>query len=109
LRAFTYKTILTNGQQQEDFITEKKGILNVLLKSKEDQTVVGILSKVLGEGIHITVVVELTISELNSTIIHLNPVDTSGSMLKTSRLRLSDIEAVFPFRSPYKNPFLGRI
>jgi hypothetical protein len=88
-----------------DAVKEASEILSILVKSKEEEKSIAISSLVLGEHFVVTAVEDI-ITENGETIVQLKPFDSSGYLLPQCRIRISDILAVCPFKSAFKNPVL---
>jgi hypothetical protein len=98
----TYATIFMTDTILE-FVSDRSFILNILTKSKDNGTVVGINAPCLGSGTFISVVDDIIL--VDDIIIVLKPFDASGHMLDTNKIRLSDVTSVLPFNSVFENPF----
>ena len=92
------------NDEQFDFIIDQKDILDALVRSKHNETAIGVYSLSLGDTMYITGVDE--IEESDSPIITLKKYDMSGHIFERHAIRLSEIVSVCPFTSPCKNPFL---
>lgn len=93
-----------------DFVCEPKQVLSALLDSKDHETAIGIRSPSLGEGVFVTSVDEILLGDGNDeTKIILKGYDSTGCVLPTNEVRLSDIEAICRFSSKFENPFLKAI
>lgn len=91
-----------------EFITEPSDILSYLRNSKTNGTVVGISAPILGNGIFLTAVDDIKEHDGDSSII-LKGYDITGYILERNRIRLSDIRAICPFQSTFKNPYLKEL
>ncbi len=91
-----------------ELISDPANILNILLYSRANGTAVGIKAPNLGCGIYVTAVEEILVEEEIITIV-LKNYDISGYMLETNRLKLGEINSVFPFRSEFQNPDMRNI
>jgi hypothetical protein len=89
-----------------DFVKSRKGMLKELIISKQSGTVVGVYSKVLGEGMILTGVQEID-SSGKSEIIVFNRYDISGHILTRTHVALDEIHMVCPFNKPYYSPVLS--
>jgi len=87
-----------------EFIYEPQAMLEVLLASRDQNTVVGINAPILGRGTHLTAVEY--ISDDPDCIITLKPYDATGHILDRNKIKLSDINSVLPFTSVFENPFV---
>lgn len=83
-------------------------ILKILMESKETGKAVGISSPLMGDGFFTTAVEDIILVD-GETIISLIPYDSTGFMLPASKLKLSQITAVCPFRSKFNNPILKNL
>lgn len=92
------------------FLTDPDAILSALKASKENQSVIGICSPVIGDGIFLTsvehIISENDILEGCETIIVLKRYDIHGYFMEKNTLTLNDIERVCPLKMEFKNPFL---
>jgi hypothetical protein len=90
-----------------ELVSDPGEILNILAQSKAQGTAVGIKAPVLGTGIYVTAVDDIIIDD-EITIIF-KSYDISGCMLEANKLKLGEIKSVFPFKSPFENPYLKNI
>ena len=88
-----------------DIITRQADIYKTLVDSEENQSIVGIASEDLGQGMFMTSVREI-IDEGQDVLIVLNSYDTSGCFLEKNKVHLSKITGVVPFKAVFTNPFL---
>lgn len=88
-----------------DFCKDPAKILAALLESKKHDTLIGIKSPSLGDGIFVTSVTDI-VFHARETVIVLRNFDMTGEMLRTNILRLHHIEGIFPFMSKFENPVL---
>jgi hypothetical protein len=86
-----------------DFIFDKDEMLSWLARSKRLGLSIGIISDLLGPGTFVTAVDDLLLGE--EITITLRSYDATGRMLRTQKLKISDIIGVLPFNSTFKNPF----
>jgi hypothetical protein len=87
------------------FISDPAEILDALRQSKECNTVIGLSAPLLGNGVFLTAVDNIT--ELaNDYSITLKGYDITGYILERNKVRLSDIRCVCPFKSPFNNPYM---
>jgi hypothetical protein len=89
-----------------NIISEPNSILEALLDSKMNNTVIGIHAKLLGPATFLTAVNEIVLQAGAEPLIILADCDTAGHSLPVNTLRLSEIKNVIPFASPFKNPIL---
>jgi hypothetical protein len=87
-----------------DFISDQRKIFDILSKSKENGTSVGINCDQLGKGTYITAVEDIIME--TDIIIVLKPYDAGGRMLDTTRLKLAEIGSVFAFSSKFENSYV---
>src|SRR5687767_6658026 len=86
-----------------DPLTFRKSLLKMLVKSHKKETIIGIYSDVLGDGMFVTGVEQ--IHENNGDhIIQLKRYDVIGTFLIRNTISLSEIKAVCLFDMRYKNP-----
>src|SRR5688572_26910832 len=88
-----------------DIITKREDIYKALVDSEENQSIIGIASENLGQGMFMTSVKEI-IGEGQEILIVLNSYDTSGCFLEKNKVHLSKITGVIPFKAVFTNPFL---
>ena len=93
------------GEELLEAVKESSAILLIVTKSKEEGKSIAISSPLLGEHFVVTAVEDI-ITENGETIVQLKPFDSAGYLLPHYRLRISDILAVCPFKSSFKNPIL---
>jgi hypothetical protein len=89
-------------------ISDPDEILNTLNESKIHGNVVGISASILGNGIFLTAVENIIKTE-NDHMIVLKGYDVTGYILERNKIRLSDIRAICPFQSKFKNPYLKEL
>ncbi len=87
-----------------ELVTDPGEMLTILTDSKVNGTAVGISASVLGNEIFVTAVEDIVIDH-DITII-LKNFDITGYMLETNKLKLGEIERVYPFKSPFENPYM---
>jgi hypothetical protein len=92
--------------EQEEFTTTGD-IIKHLLSSKENGTVIGISSTVLGRTMVLTGIRDLIFGD--ELLIVLMPFDTSGYMLPATKISVKDIRSVKPFKSKFENPFVAKL
>jgi|GEM_PF-1824220 len=90
------------------FISERSEVLIALTESKKNGTIVGISAPILGNGVFLTAVDEVT-SISDDYSITLKGYDITGYILERNKIRLSDIRAVCPFKLVFKNPYLKEL
>jgi hypothetical protein len=90
-----------------ELVSHPYEMLNVLAESQEHGTAVGILSPALGDQIFVAVV-DYILPDPAITIV-LRNYDKTGYMLETNKLKLSEIKSVYPFSSPFENPYLREV
>jgi len=88
-----------------ELIKAKKSQLNALLESYKNQTLIGVISPVLGEGMFVTGVHDIYDYD-EKHIVMLKRYDISGELLIRETLALDEIKAVCVFDSAYKHPVL---
>ena len=88
-----------------DIITARKDIFNALVDSEENESIIGIASNDLGQGMFMTSVKEI-MEDGEDVLIVLNSYDTSGYFLEKNKVHLSRIKGIIPFRAVFTNPFL---
>jgi hypothetical protein len=91
-----------------NFFDSPHDILKALLQSKEEGTSVGIKAHCLGQEV-VTTAVEDIIFHDTHTVIVVKHYDGSGYILPSHKINLLEIQAVFPFNTPFVNPYLKSI
>lgn len=86
-----------------DLIEDPKQIFTELLKSKENGTIIGVTSPVLGGFTYLTGVEDIVVDEMLTVYIVFQPCDTSGYFFPTRRVRLDKVYSVKPFASRFEN------
>ena len=86
-----------------DFVKSRKGILKELVISKKSGNLLGVYSKVFGEGMFLTEVqqIEQTGKE---EVVTFNRFDMSGCILSRTRVTIDEIQMVCPFNKSYRAP-----
>jgi hypothetical protein len=97
--------LLPSKEKLLDFVTERNQILSVIIKCRTDDKCIAVSSPLLGDGFIITGVEEVIKGE-GQIIIQLKHYDSTGYILPTNRINLTDIAAVCAFESKFKNPVL---
>jgi len=92
-------------QIEMEFISEPDDILHILEESRVNGNVVGISASILGSGVFLTAVDNIVKSDSDYLIV-LKGYDVTGYILERNKIFLSDIRAVCPFHSKFKNPYL---
>ena len=90
-----------------ELVSHPDEMLNVLAESKSHGTAVGILAPALGDQMFVTAVDDIIIGE--SITVILRNYDKTGYMLETNKLKLNEIKSVYPFSSPFENPYLREL
>ena len=90
------------------FLSTPQDILNALQESKEQGTCIGVKCSTLGDDILITAVEEIT-TDNGEPLIRFKYYDSSGYILPSHIARLSEIGSVYPFSTPFTNPYLNII
>ena len=90
------------------FISDPTEMLEILVDSQVNTTVVGISAPVLGNGVFLTSVEHIHPAGPDY-IIALKGYDVTGYILERNKIRLSDVRAVCPFKSKFNNPFLKEL
>jgi hypothetical protein len=86
-----------------DYITDRKEIIKLLMKSQDYGLAIAITSERLGPG-PCVISVDSILFEDEVTIV-LKPYDANGRMLETSSVKLSEITSVVQLHSNFNNPF----
>ena len=92
-------------QIEIEFISEPDDIIRALEESRINGTVVGISAAILGSGVFLTAVDNIIKSDSDYLIV-LKGYDVTGYILERNKILLSDIRAICPFYSKFKNPYL---
>ena len=87
--------------------TSEREILEALINSKANGTVIGISSSLLGRSMYLTGVIDLIVGD-NAMVI-LQAYDTNGYILPETKIPLESIKAVRPFASKFENPFVNKL
>ena len=95
--------IMTSGAIE--LIKSRKMMLDALIQSYKSQTLVGIFSPILGEGMFVTCVHDIYDYE-EEPIIMLKRYEISGHLLIRETLSLGEIKAICVFDSTYKHPVI---
>jgi hypothetical protein len=90
------------------FVSEASKILAALGESRKNETVIGISAPILGNGIFLTSVEDIKPAGNDYTIV-LKGYDITGYILERNKIRLTDVRAVCPFNSPFRNPYLKEL
>jgi hypothetical protein len=86
-----------------DYITDRKEIIKLLMKSQDYGLAIAITSERLGPGPWVISVDNILFED--EVIIILKPYDANGKILETSSLKLSEITNVVQLHSNFNNPF----
>lgn len=90
-----------------EFVIDPDKILNILTDSKDNRTAVALAATPLGSDYYITCVEEVMLGENGGEVtVVIKPFDITGYIFSTTRLQLSDIKAVSPFKSKFENPYM---
>jgi len=89
-----------------ELIRDPKKIVEQLLESKSNGTVIGILSPLLGRIVVLTGVEDLSLEE--EPVVVLKPFNTSGNIIADVKIPLSQIELVQAFRTIFGNPLISK-
>ena len=92
---------------ENEFITHQDEIIIEILRSKQDGNIIGIISSILGIGMHLTAVDDFILGDDDSVII-LKLYDMNGHLFPTNKIPLRSVKAVFPFKSKFENPYLPK-
>lgn len=87
-----------------ELVSDPGEILSILTESKVYGTAVGVSAPVLGSEICVTGVEDVIIDD-DITIV-LKGYDNTGYMLERTKLKLSEIVSVCPFKSLFENPYM---
>jgi hypothetical protein len=91
-----------------NFLTSPADVLKALLQSKEEGTSIGIRAHSLGTETIVTAVEDIVFEE-SQTLIIFKPYDSTGYILPSRRINLHEIQGVYPFASPFSNPYLSNL
>jgi hypothetical protein len=81
----------------------RKAIREALSESCATGKVVGVYSPVLGDGMFLTCVDQISVHERDEIVV-LKPYDMNGVLLVRTDLSIAEIKSVCPFASFYINP-----
>jgi hypothetical protein len=90
-----------NDAPRFNFIKTRKGILRELIISKHSETIIGVCSDVLGEGLFLTTVADIVHTPHGHTIVF-NQHQVIGRPLPSTRVQLDEIIMVCAFNTQYK-------
>ncbi|MBT1699547.1 hypothetical protein KK083_21795 [Fulvivirgaceae bacterium PWU4] len=88
-----------------DFVKTRKGILKELVLSKQSGKLIGVYSRVLGEGMFLTCVEAIQPHGKDEQIVF-HRYDMSGKMLARTRISIDEIHMVCPFNKLFRSPAL---
>ena len=88
-----------------DFIRTRKGILKELLTSRDHETIIGVYSRVFGEGMFLVAVKDIEYLSKGEVVIFY-PYDLSGKKLSRSRVLHDEIQMVCPFNKVFRDSML---
>jgi hypothetical protein len=97
-----------NGDSPMTFVKSKKGILKELIASRDSGNLIGIYSKVLGDGMFLVGVNNIE-TDTSAEIIVFETYEQSGMILNRTRVSIDEIKLVCPFAKRYLNPILNKI
>lgn len=88
-----------------ELVSDPGEMLTILTESKQSGTAVGISAPSLGDDeIYVTAVDDIVVGQ--DIMIVLKNYDITGYMLGTNKLKIGDIKSVYPFKSPFENPYM---
>lgn len=87
-------------------IYDPREIIKHILESKANETVIGIVSPLLGRVMILTGVEDLILEDVPMLI--LKPFDTSGNIISTVKIPLTQIQCVKSFKTKFENPLISR-
>jgi hypothetical protein len=90
-----------NDAPRFNFIRTRKGILRELIISKHSNTIIGVCSDVLGEGLFLTTVADIIRTPHGRDIVF-NQYQVIGRPLPSTRVQLDEIIMVCAFSAQYK-------
>lgn len=90
------------------FVKDRTGILKALIKSQETGKLIGVYSRVLGDGMFL-VGVDTIETDGPTKVIAFETYDLCGQILNRTRVTLEEIKMVCPFETAYVNPLLARL
>lgn len=100
-------SISFNRFMETEDVTNPSHIVAKLLESKNNGTVIGILSPILSSVMVLTCVKELFFDD--QLLVEIMPYDTNGQILPATRIYLHEIKSVKPFTSKFQNPFVAKL
>jgi hypothetical protein len=90
-----------------NFVKNRKAILKELMLSRDTGNLIGVYSRVLGEGMFLTGVDNIE-DDHGTEVIIFETYDMSGQILNRTRVSVDEIKMVCPFNSAYINPILKK-
>lgn len=90
------------------FAKSRKAVLKALSESKEHNLLIGVYSKLLGEGMFLVGVYDIE-TDGPMEIIVFETYEQSGTILNRTRLSLDEIKMVCPLNRRYVNPILYKL
>jgi hypothetical protein len=79
-----------------------------LIKSQETGKLIGVYSRILGDGMFLTGVDSIE-NEGSTKVITFETYDLCGQILHRTRVTLEEIKMVCPFETAYVNPLLAQL
>lgn len=101
----TTETVPSFDYTPLDFVKTRKGILKELVLSKQSGKLIGVYSRVLGEGMFLTRVEAIQPHGKDEQIVF-HRYDMSGQMLARTRISVDEIHMVCPFNKMFRSPAL---
>jgi hypothetical protein len=95
-----------NTMPKIQFLKDRNSILKAISNSAETGKLLGVYSKVLGEGMFLTGVDNIE-NDGRGKVVVFETYDLSGQILGRTRVDLEDIKTVCPFDIQYVNPLIG--
>jgi hypothetical protein len=97
-----------NTSNEFKVLTTKKDILKAIIRAKDTQSVLGVYSPALGEGLFLTGVLILD-TDHAEPIVTFNRYDLNRIYLNRTQLGISEIKGVCVFDHKYSNPLLQKV
>jgi hypothetical protein len=92
--------------EESDFVFSAGEVLNIIVESHKRNTEIGIRAPAVFDGVLVTGIENIILNDESDPIILLRKYDSNGKFLERDKIKLSEIECVYAFKSSFKNPFL---
>jgi hypothetical protein len=105
---FNFSYNLEMASKDLNFLTTTPEIFKALLQSKDDCTSIAIRVNALGPDPIVTCVEDIIFEDIQTLII-LKYYDSTGYLLPSRKINLLEIQGVYPFSTPFVNPYLENV